>query len=713
MKKIFKFIKKKYCDLVVLSIISLSCLLSFFRYRISFTRSFSALKDLLSSLKYYVLSFCDQKSDITVTQLPELEVLRFLPYDVDEVIRKFKDMWGHFFDKECFLEYLRSFSVFLNNASMIVILAVPALLIFFVTVKQRIYSANDKKHGEKTKTVLLLENKAIPFFKKLKCGIGNVYMTFSSKGVYKKIFILIWLVNFNVMTILLEFFAYYFYFAFSVDLVNLPIQLVKLLLDVVIMLSGAPIVFWLFVTIFILNFFSKRFGYRCLRHREACNREFIEEQPLITMNTGSMGTGKTTLNCDMSISVEIMFREKALELMLECYSKFPNFKWILFEDWLKKLIKHRKIYNLTTCRDAVRQRKERFERTGSTASGCFGYDMKIYRRCFDDGLKLYDIFDVLEDYACLYFIYVIESSLIISNYSVRTDAALDDIGNFPLWDSELFDVSPKASYERSKYSHVIDYDAFRLGRTVVENSSCAGSFEFGVVSLSEFAKERGNQLTLQDLKKNDDSANQKNDLFIYSLKMCRHKATVMHYPFVRFITDEQRPESLGADSRDLLNIIDIQQKGSVKLLRPCFFIVDMIYEFLSARYDRFVTKRRYYRSDMTFPVWIVENAFCTFRNYYLKQYNIFGCSELKLYVKRGTMDGECRSLKYYIMPKKIYSNRFSTDCNRGFFEDRLRSSGRSIEDIPAYSDTVASFDELCSQNSYFISDMEKLKKDKK
>ena len=100
---------------------------------------------------------------------------------------------------------------------------------------------------------------------------------------------------------MLEFFAYYFYFAFSIDLLNLPVQLVKLLLDVIIMLSGAPIIFWLVVAYVILRIVAKNMGYTRLDHREAVNREFIGKQSLLIMNTGPMGNGKTTGAVDMGI----------------------------------------------------------------------------------------------------------------------------------------------------------------------------------------------------------------------------------------------------------------------------------------------------------------------------------------------------------------------------------------------------------------------------
>ena len=66
----------------------------------------------------------------------------------------------------------------------------------------------------------------------------------------------------------------------------------------------------------------------------------------------------------------------------------------------------------------------------------------------------------------------------------------------------------------------------RLGKKVLENNPKAGSFEFGVVAITEIGKERGNNLELKEVKKVTNETNQKNDLFNSWLKMCRHSATI-------------------------------------------------------------------------------------------------------------------------------------------------------------------------------------------
>ena len=74
-------------------------------------------------------------------------------------------------------------------------------------------------------------------------------------------------------------------------------------------------------------------------------------------------------------------------------------------------------------------------------------------------------------------------------------------------------------------------------------------------------------------------------------------------------------------------------------------------------------------------------------------------------VERGTQDGELKQSKYYIQYKKIYSNRFSTDCFSDFFTVKALRSPVGLNDMPEYETEKASFAELQSQNSYFVNDL--------
>ena len=700
------WIRKNAAHIVAVLLLLGSVLLLLFRYQASIYRLFAAAKDFGLSMRYYFMQFFHIDTAVSVTELPDEKLLEYLPFDVPEILRKFRDMWKIFFKGECFAAYWRRIADFIYNFAMIAMLLIPCLLMLGMIFKKMLLKPNQDKHGEKSKSVLFAEKHGFKIGGAIKRFALSIYAVFGEIRLYKIAFVLLWLVNFNILTILLEFLAYYFYFAMAFDFINLPIQLVKLMLDLIILLSGAPIVFWLIVSYVVICIVRKRLGLRNLRHRENLDRAFIDRRPLIVMYTGTMGTGKTTALTSAAISMEIMFRDKALELMSELEMKYPNFPWINLEDELKRAIEDRRVLNLTGCRDFVAEKQAIFVESGERQEDIFGYDVEKYRSRQDDSLTVSDVWKTLEDYACLYFIYIIESSLIVSNYSVRVDGVLDDGGNFPLWDHDLFSFDPERAQDRSRHAHILDFDILRLGKKVLQENERSGSFEFGVVLMSEIAKERGNQLTLQEIKKGDDTANQKNDLFSYSLKMCRHKATVCGYPFVRFFCDEQRPESLSADMRDLVDIVHIEKKRETELLMPCFFITELLHDLLYPRFAAFYREYRYYRGDMTLPMWLLLNVFAAFHNHYRRTYNRFGCNVLEVSVQSGTMDSDKKMERIHILHKKVYSERFSTDCYHGFFEPQLRATAWGFDDYLEYADTVASREELDFQNSYFIKDLE-------
>lgn len=417
------------------------------------------------------------------------------------------------------------------------------------------------------------------------------------------------------------------------------------------------------------------------------------------MSCGSMGKRKTTLITDMVLSQEVMFRQKALSILQQNDMKFPYFPWVRFEDELRACMEHGTVYNLASVKEWVALKRSRFIKHRNAEWQLYGYDYRRYGTDFDDALKVSRLFDVLEIYAQAYFIYVIQSSLIVANYSIRTDNAQISNGNFPLW---LTDFFPKNRRLESRHAHILDFDVLRLGKKVLENNPKAGSFEFGVVAITEIGKERGNNLELKEVKRNTDDTNQKNDLFNSWLKMCRHSATVDNFPFIKVFTDEQRPESWGADARDLCDVLYINSCGDMRLSLPFYTIEEMISEWAFNRFMRLYEDFRFRRGDNTLLVHILKSITAWLWRRNLRIYNRFGYSILKIEKERGTMDGKTENKKYYLINAKIYARRFSTDCFSDYFNDMASKSGKGLADYLEYATEKASVEELKAQNSYFI-----------
>ena len=273
--------------------------------------------------------------------------------------------------------------------------------------------------------------------------------------------------------------------------------------------------------------------------------------------------------------------------------KFPYFPWVCFENELRACMEYGTVYNLATVKEWVNLKRRRFERHGNSDWQLFGYDICRYGGEFDDALKTSDLLMSSKRMRRLISSTLCRAALSwrIIRYG-RITGFLEQ-GNFPLWLTDFF--SERGRRVHSRHAHILDFDVLRLGRKVKENNPRAGSFEFGVVGITEIGKERGNNLELKEVKKGTDEANQKNDLFNSWLKMCRHSATVDNFPFIKVFTDEQRPESWGADARDLCDVIHIVSSGDTRLTLPFYTIEEMISEWAFNRFIRLYEDFRFRR----------------------------------------------------------------------------------------------------------------------
>lgn len=692
------------CIIITLLLLSLS-----FTFKSSYIRIIESIKDLGLSIAYY---FCE---------------LFYIPYSFDTTVDSITGTsneiinnnniidfsnFGTYFDlgfnaslnNETLLRYLSIIVNKLSNLSRFLLLIIP-LIILLVIMYQRYFSENDNDVNSDSKPLI--------FYKNIE---NNIYLpikkwciSFKEYLLYKKYFIYIWIVlfcvYFNIFTIIIEFLAFYFYFVISFDLTSIFKQLYKLLIDLMPLIQYVPFPIWLCVYIFTFNNIRKNLAYSVLNHYEMRNRGFINSIGQVSMICAPMGKGKTTALTDMALSQEVMFRDKAFEMILENDLKFPCFPYINFENEIKKAIEFHQIYNLASARLWILKKKIRFEKN-QVKEKCFDYDFNKYGLYYDDNLKRIYLFEMLENYVQLYFVYVIESSLLFSNYGIREDNLLEDLGNFPMWHSDFFRNNTEFQEAYSRHSHILDFDMLRLGKKIIENNIKANAFEFGVIVITEGGKERKNTLELKEVKKNVEVTNQKNDLFNMWLKMARHSATIDNFPFIKVLIDEQRPESMGADVRELCEkIVFVRDKKEVKTPLMFFYLETIVYDFVKSKFTNLYYKYRFYRSDNTLLIYLMKKYVSKYVHYYERLKNTFSYHKLVIESEKGTLDNEFEKNQYYIMHKKIYSKRFATDCFSDFFVHKSLESYLGINDIEEYQKEKATLDELSTQNSYFINEL--------
>lgn len=666
-------------------------LLGAFVFDASYVRLYESVIDFGLSTAFLFVNLFGIDKAITPTVVNKTANIQKLETNV-------KKFFALFIDKDNFLAWLK------HTGTVIGIVAVCVIAVWLLLrlLMRLVYSRNNTRHNRDTLPLRAFKHVSDKVYEPVRYFVtGYISFLQAHRWIYI-LWIIIAVFHLNGVTIVLETLAFLLYFVTTLDFTAIPIQLLKLLADLQTAVRIFPWWGLLIIAYILFDRWRRRIALQRLRHYEARNCGFINELPIVSIACGSMGKKKTTLITDMSLSQEVMFRQRALEIMQRADMKFPYFPWIMLERELLACMEYRTVYNLATVKQWIHKKRDRFYAHGDTVLQLYCYDVHKYGAEYDNGLYVTELFEVLETYALAYFIYVISSSLIVSNYAVRTSNVKSDMGNLPLWFTDFF---VQRDITRSRHSHILDFDALRLGRKVIEDNPNIGSFEFGVVTISEIGKERGNNLELREIKRNDEEANQKNDLFNSWLKMCRHSATVDNYPFIKVFTDEQRPESWGADARDLCDIIRIVSSSEQCITLPFYTIQDMLSEWLFNRFIATYTDFRYRRGDNTLFIYLYKKLVAWVWNRNVRNYNRYGYCVLGIEKERGTMDGKADKKKYYLMNAKIYAKRFSTDCFSDYFNDLASHSNVGLDDYFEYQTERASVAELQSQNSYFINSL--------
>jgi len=693
-------------------------------FRASFLRLFEGVKDFGLCVAFY---FCElfgikHSLPIAINALsPYLDPLP-LRFDLSAVFAHAGDFFRSFFNGATFVEYLGSMNKAARMLAYVLTFVLPVFILVYILVeKQKKLVNND--FAKESKAL----KKAKRFGEKVYMPVKAWVLDYWDFTVAKK-YLRIWLIElafiFNGVTILFEFIAWYFYFVASFDFGSIFTQVYKLFIDLAPTVRFIPKLVWIIIGLKIFDVIRKKIGYQVLEHNELKNRGFINERPIIAFVCGSMGSGKTTKIVDMALSQEVMFRDQALEILIEIDLKYPKFPWISFENALKRLIDNHVIYNLASidsfmdsfkslvlkvlsCDSSVkrsfsRKYKRLFSSRILTDETFFGYEYKKYGLETYDGLKVASLIDELKDYAKAYFVYLVQSVYLIGNLSVRVNDQFLSNGNFPLWQNDFFKMPISAP---SRFAHVLDYDALRLGRKMIEDNKENNYFEFGVVMITEIGKERLNALELREVKKLLDETNQKNDRFNDYLKMIRHGALIANRCFVKVFTDEQRPDSWGADARDLCEIITVESNGKPKLALPFFWLEKAIYDVFYPKFVSWYVDFRFRRGDYTLPFYVRKNIFARFYNYYQRINNVFGYYKCSVDIENGARTNEPQHNYYYISKKKIYSDRFRSDCFADFFFKKSLSSETSLDEVKTFDSILPEIDELKLMNSYFYNQL--------
>lgn len=147
----------------------------------------------------------------------------------------------------------------------------------------------------------------------------------------------------------------------------------------------------------------------------------------------------------------------------------------------------------------------------------------------------------------------------------------------------------------------------------------------------------------------------------------------------------------------------------MRVAMPLFGLGDWLISKLVALFRKLYYDYRYDRGDNTLPMYLCHGIAALLNKYRSGIYNRFGYMQLDVSVEDGTQSGELKAKKYYLMSKKIYSKRFSTDAFSDYFNQKALTSLVGIDDLREFASEKATWAELTSENSYFFNDLTKIK----
>ena len=726
-KRIYAFLSSKYIGFVdrtqtrdIYALVYFLATLAFVitTRQITLTRLISSIVDLCLSIAHWFVFINDNlfeklighvpDVEATVTYIPEIDLGKYVPFDLDALLEKVNNLSFYFFDKANFLLYNRwlywniyRFLYYFSNLGMLPIL-------MFLLIKEMMLKENDKDLGFKSNNVYKFEARYATLMRVVR-AINRFFTYLFEHKFYCAALVILWLLCFNILPIIVEFFAYFYYFMSSMDLLSVGSQVVKLIIDFVIGFFAADYKLWILFAYLIFDYLRRKRGYTVLKKHEAKNCAFCKSTNICSLIVASMRKGKTAFMTDMKLCWVNIHKRQSRDILHKYDLMFPFFNWEAFEADLKEykelgLLKHPAHVDLM-----VETKRAYFENAPCPAY-LYGYDFETFGLEKNVGNRLVSIFEAMSTYAKAYYVYT-NDNLDHSNYPIRFDGHFTKSKYLPKWQGDFFETEPGEN--ESRYSHIMVQDVFRMGKKVDPNNKHDGALSIGYYSVMEFGKSEKNQTGLEGVDINADEANQKNDKYEYSLYMLGHAMVMIdNICFANFLADDQRPMSIPAKLRDCFSIITLVSKSEAKLALPCFWIEEWIYDHVYEPFKEFYEDYRDKRGDRSVPSLLLKLAVAAFSNYYAKIYNTFGYFEYDVALESGTSYGQGSPAdtgpelhKYYIAFKKTFSDRYKTDGMSQFFNKRLLDCESPLDDVPCYSSLNMTIDQMEYQGDYFTNEM--------
>lgn len=698
---------------VITTIIAVMMFFILFYLQTNLPRLWLSCKTFIKNFIYYFVEIFDIKinvdSGLSIENVLDIkggfDSLKILPVQFDVFKQEFITFFKLFININSYSSFFAYVLPYISNFCRFLIIILPLLLALYFMAQNYFEFDEEREIVPESKHYLRYRK----FEEKILYPLINLIKSFIqyliNQQVYLKVIIILFLFSINAFSIILDFFSWYLYFVTSFKLISLYDFLVIVFLDLAPFLVKIPLLIYISFFYWVFDRIRINFAYKKLQAMESYDMGFVNSLGSYTFIKGGPGSGKTLTMTNFQLCAEEIIRNRLFDNLKEINLEFPNFNFSLLEKELEKEVENHHIFNHYQAKLWMEKKVIEFLENPNE-NNFFGYDFSKDNLEFNNGLYLETLFEALSDYAQSYYLYSMPCPLSTANYSIRHNGQIIFNGYFKMWSYDWLHENPEL-IDYSYNCKILDFNSFRISKKLNTDETNSYLLDGCIVGITEIDKERRNQFYTNRLDKDDVIANQLNDGYNDYSKMKRHDSTIRNKLIFMGLMDCQRDGSVNSDLVDINEyMITIhKQENQWESSLFMFWLEPMIIEsYLNFRNNLYY-QFRLNRDDKTLIVYLLNKVAFHFNNYITKRNNIFNFKKINLDITNGV---DSKEQTFYLMSKKIFARRYSTNCYSPYFEEKYLEAERGFIDIPNFSNYVPTIDELKTMNSYFIRDMESI-----
>lgn len=268
---------------------------SIFVFPLAAGRIGEATMDVANSFAFYFEVLVSGESDRNVTVNDFTQYFE-MPFDLPDTWEEFVQLFDDYWQVWASWDNVNAYMSFLLDCCMyvayFVLYALPVFCVVLIVVRLGGRKQNNK-YNKDSRALCRFKKICKQVYSPAKEWCSRFLLFLRQHRYYGRLWLALWLYNFNVFAMAFSAVAYYLYFVASFDLVSLYRQALKLLMDLSVAIDFIPLVGWLIIFAVITDRLRRKIGYDRMERYELRNRGFINERPLVVMVCGTMGKKKT------------------------------------------------------------------------------------------------------------------------------------------------------------------------------------------------------------------------------------------------------------------------------------------------------------------------------------------------------------------------------------------------------------------------------------